>query len=342
MRQIQEWADQIQNGDRRSLSQAITLLESKKEEDRNHSSMLMRHILNARLNSRQSHERSSTSSQDSEALRIGISGPPGVGKSTYIEALGMHLLTLGHKVAVLAIDPSSSMSGGSILGDKTRMERLSVEKNAFIRPSPAGTTLGGVTHTTQSAIALCEWAGYSVVLIETVGVGQNEGAIANMVDCLVLLNQPGSGDELQGIKKGILEHADLLLVNKHDGTTKLLAEHTRTHLQSAAHLYRHELDEYSVPCILVSALESVGIDESWSQVLDFVNHSKKMGYWEKRRQEQIIRWFKQLAEHYWIYHLWQHPTHLTKLASLVDALRSEKINVIEAVESFVPPFREPQ
>ena len=168
MRTIQEWADQIQKGDRRSLSQAITLLESKKEEDRNHSSMLMRHILNARLNSRQSHERSSTSSPDSEALRIGISGPPGVGKSTYIEALGMHLLTLGHKVAVLAIDPSSSMSGGSILGDKTRMERLSVEKNAFIRPSPAGTTLGGVTHTTQSAIALCEWAGYSVVQCKTV------------------------------------------------------------------------------------------------------------------------------------------------------------------------------
>ena len=334
----QEWAEFIQTGDRRSLSRAITLLESRKEEDRKQSSLLMRHVLGARTGSQQASQPSGTVANDHYALRIGISGAPGVGKSTYIEALGMYLLSLGHKVAVLAIDPSSNISGGSILGDKTRMERLSVEKNAFIRPSPTGKTLGGVTHTTQSAIALCEWAGYSVVLIETVGVGQNEGAVANMVDCFVLLNQPGSGDELQGIKKGILEYADILLVNKHDGKTKELAEHTLAHLQSASHLYRHELKDYSVPCILISALESIGIEESWNQILGFIDHSKELGFWEKRRNEQIFRWFKQLAEHYWVHQLWQDPNNIAKLASLEKKLRSEKINVIEAVDSFLPPW----
>ena len=229
---ISKWINSIEEGQIRSLSQAITLLESTRVEDQNRARNLLERALE-RLNK----------TSPTPTIRIGVSGPPGVGKSSYIESLGMHLLSLGFRVCVLAVDPSSRVSGGSILGDKTRMERLSTQVNAFIRPSPSQQVLGGVTHATQSIMSLCELAGYTVILIETVGIGQSEGAVADMVDCFVLLNQPGSGDELQGIKRGILEFADILLVNKMDGATKYLAQQTLQSLRSTSQLINHSLQE---------------------------------------------------------------------------------------------------
>ena len=282
---ISKWINSIEEGQIRSLSQAITLLESTRVEDQNRAQNLLEGALE-RLNK----------TSPTPTIRIGVSGPPGVGKSSYIESLGMHLLSLGFRVCVLAVDPSSRVSGGSIMGDKTRMERLSTQVNAFIRPSPSQQVLGGVTHATQSIMSLCELAGYTVILIETVGIGQSEGAVADMVDCFVLLNQPGSGDELQGIKRGILEFADILLVNKMDGATKYLAQQTLQSLRSTSQLINHSLKNYQVPIIGVSSIEETGISESWQAVAKFLEQATSIGYFEHKRQLQQEQWFKKLSE----------------------------------------------
>jgi LAO/AO transport system kinase len=225
-----------------------------------------------------------------KAIRLGLSGAPGVGKSTFIEALGTHVTGLGHKVAVLAVDPSSARSGGSILGDKTRMEELSRDPNAFIRPSPAGTTLGGVARRTREAMLLVEAAGFDVVLIETVGVGQSETAVADMVDMFVLLQSPGGGDDLQGIKRGIMELADLIVVNKADGALEQPAKLARSQLVSALHLMRPRSPNWKPHVLLTSALTNKGIGEVWDAVINYQSIMLDTGELTANRAEQARAW----------------------------------------------------
>jgi LAO/AO transport system kinase len=244
-------ADGVLAGDRRSLAKAITLVESSRPDHRDLAQELVERLL----------------PRTGGASRVGITGVPGVGKSTFIEAFGLHLIDAGHRVAVLAVDPSSSISGGSILGDKTRMPRLSAAEASFIRPSPAGGALGGVASHTREAMLLCEAAGYDVVLVETVGVGQSEYVVASMVDFFLVLMLPGAGDELQGIKRGILELADALAINKADGENVPRAERARAEYLAAFHLLRSG-GAWDPPVITVSAAESRGMDEVWRIVGD--------------------------------------------------------------------------
>lgn len=265
-------------GDRRALARAITLVESERKDHREDAETLLETIVNP----------------DRQALRIGLSGTPGVGKSTFIETFGGLLTGQGLRVAVLAVDPSSARSGGSILGDKTRMERLVRDPNAFIRPSPSQTHLGGVARRTRDAIALCEAAGFDVILIETVGVGQSETIVADMSDLFVLLIAPGGGDELQGVKRGIMEIADIILVNKADGDLKATATRTVADYAGALRLLRkRDGDPDGFPrAMAVSALENNGLDAAWDDMKTLADHRKTTGFWAKRRARQAQRWFE--------------------------------------------------
>jgi LAO/AO transport system kinase len=262
-------------GDRRALGRAITLIESSHPDDRDHGNHLLE-----RLAPRAGH-----------SIRIGLSGVPGVGKSTFIEALGNHVIDRGHRVAVLAVDPSSTRSGGSILGDKTRMESLSRRSEAFIRPSPAGRTLGGVARHTPEAIVVLEAAGYDVVIVETVGVGQSETAVADMTDMFVLLLLPGGGDELQGIKRGIVEHADLVVVNKADGDLAAAANRIAADYLSAVHYLRRRSSAWEVAVATCSALENRGITEIWALIERYRDTMRANGELAATRSEQARRWF---------------------------------------------------
>lgn len=272
--------EQIIEGDRRALAKAITLVESTKLTDHDMAQRLISKCL----------------SVNKESLRIGITGVPGVGKSTFIEALGNLLLNKGKKVAVLAVDPSSSQSRGSILGDKTRMETLSRSENAFIRPSPAGNTLGGVAKKTRETILLCEAAGFDTLLVETVGVGQSETTVYQMVDFFLLLKLAGAGDELQGIKRGIIEMADLVAINKADGANLTAAKTAKNHMAQALHLYPPKDNGWIPKVLLCSAAENQGIKEIWSAINNFVQHSKDSGHLERRRNIQNKSWFKETAQ----------------------------------------------
>jgi len=243
-------ADALIGGDRRALARAITLVESTHDEDHESAVELIRRAMPV----------------SGGALRVGVSGAPGAGKSTMIEALGVRLTDAGRRVGVLTVDPTSSLSGGSILGDKTRMEELSRRDEAFIRPSPSGGTLGGVARRTREAMLLVEAWGADVVMIETVGVGQSEVAVAGMVDHLMLLISPGGGDELQGIKRGLMELADLIVVNKADGELEAAAERARGEYAAAAHLMRPRHEGLPTPVLVASALERRGLDEVWEEI----------------------------------------------------------------------------
>ena len=240
----------VAEGNRRALARAITLVESSRADHRDEAD----HLLDALM------------PRTGGALRVGISGAPGVGKSTFIEAFGLFLVGLGRRPAVLAIDPSSPLTGGSILGDKTRMERLARDERAFIRPSPAGGTLGGVARRTREAGLLCEAAGFDVVVVETVGVGQSETAVADMVDLLVLLLPPGGGDELQGLKKGIVELADIVVVNKADGDLAAAAGRAAAEYRAAIHMLRPARAGWTPPVLQVSALHERGLDAVWAEI----------------------------------------------------------------------------
>src|SRR3954465_5236164 len=264
----------VREGDRRALARAITLVESTRRDHREGAVALLEAILPA----------------TGSAIRVGISGAPGAGKSTFIESLGTHLVDAGHRVAVLAGDPSSARSGGSILGDKTRMEELSRHAEAFIRPSPAGGTLGGVARRTREALLVCEAAGFEVVLVETVGVGQSEVAVAGMVDLFVLLLAPGAGDELQGVKRGIVELADLLVVNKADGELADAARNTAADYAHALHLVRASDDRAMERVRTCSALLGDGIDELWALVGDLVDDARASGELDAKRREQARSW----------------------------------------------------
>ncbi|HEY9034737.1 MAG TPA: methylmalonyl Co-A mutase-associated GTPase MeaB [Pseudomonadales bacterium] len=269
--------EQLLAGNRRALAKAITLVESRREADREKSQQLLERLLPHTGNS----------------IRIGITGVPGVGKSTFIESFGMYLLGQGKKVAVLAVDPSSPIAGGSILGDKTRMELLSREDNAFIRPSPSEGALGGVAHKTRETMLLCEAAGYDVIIVETVGVGQSEYEVASMVDFFLVLMIPNAGDELQGIKKGIMELADALIINKCDGESVNLARRTRSQYQSAINLL-HYTSFWTPKVMTCSATEKQGIDAIWGMIVDFYFAALKEKAFDKKRARQNIEWMRRL------------------------------------------------
>lgn len=275
----QDLATRVLNGERRALARAITLIESARGDHRAEALELLRDV----------------SGTDRQALRIGLSGTPGVGKSTFSESFGMMLVGLGLKVAVLAVDPSSARSGGSILGDKTRMDRLSREKNAFIRPSPSQTHLGGVARRTREAVTLCEAAGYDVVLIETVGVGQSETVVAELCDIFVLLMAPAGGDELQGVKRGIMEIADLILVNKADGDLKPAATRTCADYSGALRLMRKRAEDPAgfPKAMAISALEESGLQAAWADMQKLSNWRQENGHWVARRARQSRYWFEE-------------------------------------------------
>lgn len=271
---IDSTAEGILQGKLRPLSKAITLIESRNPEHSQSANHLIEKILPHTGNS----------------VRIGISGVPGVGKSTFIEAFGKLLTSQGHKVAVLAVDPSSQITGGSILGDKTRMEELARDKNAFIRPSPAGATLGGVARKTRETMLLCEAAGYDVILVETVGVGQSEITVASMVDFFMLLQLSNAGDELQGIKKGVMEIADAIVINKAEGSNRMRAEVAASQYINALHILRPKSPNWSVPVKLCSALYNDGISEIWDMVQDYRAKLTESGEFFEKRRHQSVDW----------------------------------------------------
>jgi LAO/AO transport system kinase len=264
---------------RRALAKAITLVESSRPDHRLRAQALLDRLM----------------PHTGGALRIGISGVPGVGKSTFIETFGMHLLGLGLRVAVLAVDPSSPLTGGSILGDKTRMERLSQQEHAFIRPSPARGALGGVGHQSREALLLCEAAGFDVIIVETVGVGQSETAVAGMCDVFLLLQLPNAGDELQGIKKGILELADLVVYNKADLDPRA-ADVACGQLKAALHMLRPASPHWAVPVLQASASTGLGVAEIWTVLQHYRDTMQTAGAFEERRQRQAQTWLWELLE----------------------------------------------
>lgn len=274
-------ATDLRAGNRAALARAITLVESKKADHRSIARQLIQELLPL----------------TGKALRVGITGVPGVGKSTTIDTLGSNLTKAGHKVAVLAVDPSSTRTGGSILGDKTRMARLAVDRNAFIRPSPSAGTLGGVAAKTRETMLLCEAAGFNVILVETVGIGQSETTVADMVDFFLVLMLPGAGDELQGIKKGVLEIADMIAVNKADGDGATRARAAASDYRAALHILAPKTPTWSPPVVTVSGLANEGLDHLWDQIGIYRERMTASGEWQQRRADQQVAWMWDLLQH---------------------------------------------
>ncbi len=318
-----ELAAAVREGDRRALARAITLVESARADHRADAVALLDEILPGTGN----------------AIRVGISGAPGAGKSTFIETLGVHLVDAGHRVAVLAVDPSSVRSGGSILGDKTRMEQLSRRPEAFIRPSPSSGTLGGVARRTREAMLVCEAAGFDVVLVETVGVGQSEVAVAGMVDLFVLLLGPGAGDELQGVKRGIVELADLLVVNKADGDLADLARHTAADYAHALHLVRSGDDGTVERVRTCSARLGEGIDELWAAVEQLVSAARTTGALAERRTEQARAWMWSEVTDTMLEELRADPGVNARIASLEAEVTAGRVSAAAAARRVLAALR---
>ncbi len=267
-----------------------------------------------------------------KSIRVGITGVPGVGKSTFIEALGNYLTTLGHKVAVLAIDPSSSLSKGSILGDKTRMETLVKNKNAFIRPSASGNSLGGVARKTREAVILCEAAGFDTIIIETVGVGQSETAVHSMVDFFLLLKLAGAGDELQGIKRGIIEMADAIVINKADGNTISAAKLAKVEFNRALHLYPPKKSAWQPKVTLCSALKNEGISEVWNLIREYLETTTQNNYFDTNRVQQNKFWLIQTIEDRLKSNFYNSEKIKTELAKQLQLIETQKISPFIAAE----------
>jgi LAO/AO transport system kinase len=300
---LERYVEGVLAGDRVLLARAITLIESDLPADGDLAARLLDSIL----------------PHTGKSRRVGITGVPGVGKSTFIDALGMHLIhDRGERLAVLTVDPSSPISGGSILGDKTRMERLSVEEHAFIRPSPSGGHLGGVARRTRETILLCEAAGYRNILVETVGVGQSETAVRSMTDFFLLLMLAGAGDELQGMKRGIIEMIDGMAINKADGDNKRKAERARIEYSGALHLFPVPADGWMPQVLTCSALDGQGIAEIWDMVLEHQKQIEQSGHLARRRSQQALAWMRELV-----------------LSGLNDSFRSNK-----AVSARLPQLRD--
>jgi LAO/AO transport system kinase len=305
-------------GNRRALAKAITLVESTLDTHREQAQHILEQVLPHSGNS----------------LRIGITGVPGVGKSTFIEAFGLHLIAQGKRVAVLAVDPSSPIAGGSILGDKTRMEELSRREEAFIRPTPAAGALGGVAQKTRETMLLCEAAGYDVILVETVGVGQSEYQVAGMVDFFMVLMLPGGGDELQGIKKGIMELADALVINKADGDSAQLAVSTQRQYTSAMSLLRH--NSFWTPRVMTcSALTNFNIDAVWRMLLEYHGEALATQAFGKKRTRQNLDWMHELLKEMLLLKLAQNKNVKSLLPALELAVERQEITAFAAVRQIM-------
>ena len=306
----------IRNGDISALSSGITLLESTLESDQSRAKELIQLCLPFSGNS----------------IRIGITGVPGVGKSTFIESFGQHVISVGKKIAVLAIDPTSQEGGGSILGDKTRMNELSQAKDAFIRPTPSGDSLGGVARKTRESVLLCEAAGFDVIVIETVGVGQSETLVHSMVDFFLLLMLAGAGDELQGIKRGIMELADLLVINKADGENVKKAQLAAREYKNALHLFPPNPNEWIAKTMTCSAIENKKIAEIWNEITSFVNHTTLNGWMQKTRQQQEIHWFRETLKASILHHFLDKKDAKNELKQFESLILSQTISPFDAAE----------
>jgi LAO/AO transport system kinase len=316
-------AEGIRSGNRAVLARAITLVESRKPEHRQIARELIQQVLPL----------------TGKAHRIGITGVPGVGKSTTIDTLGSNLTAQGHKVAVLAVDPSSTRTGGSILGDKTRMAQLAVDRNAFIRPSPSAGTLGGVAAKTRETMLLCEAAGFDIVLVETVGIGQSETTVADMVDFFLVLMLPGAGDELQGIKKGVLEIADMIAVNKAEGEGALRARSAASDYRAALHILAPKSPTWSPPVITISGLANEGLDALWEQVEQHRSKMTATGELQDRRTEQQVSWMWDLLQQRMMEALENDKRTADRLKDLETSVRKGETAVSYAVEEIAKLIR---
>jgi LAO/AO transport system kinase len=309
-------------GDRRAVARAITLVESHRADHRERAQELLVELL----------------PHAGAARRVGISGVPGVGKSTFIDQLGVTLTAAGSRVAVLAVDPSSARSGGSILGDKTRMARLSVDRNAFIRPSPTSGTLGGVAQATRESMVVVEAAGYDVVLVETVGVGQSEITVAEMVDSFLFLTLARTGDQLQGIKRGILEIADVIAVNKADGPGAPDARKAARELAGAIRMLRGHGEDWQVPVLTCAGLTGEGLDEVWAKLVEHQDRRKASGAFEEQRRSQQVRWTRQLVRDGLEHRLRAHPGVRAAAPELEKAVLAGELTPALAAQQLLETF----
>lgn len=314
---VEGYVKGILDGNMSILSQAITLVESSKFEHQKTAQEIIERCL----------------PHSGKSTRIGITGVPGAGKSTFIEAFGKHVTNMGHKLAVLAIDPSSERTKGSILGDKTRMEELAVDPRAYIRPSPSAGSLGGVARKTRESLILCEAAGFDTILIETVGVGQSETAVHSMVDFFLLIQIAGAGDELQGIKRGIMEMADAIAINKCDGSNVTKAQLARVQFENALHLFPLSPSQWSPKVLNCSSLECTGINEIWDMIMDYCQHTNENNYFETRRSEQAKYWMyetihEQLRDNFY---------HDNKIKEMISDFENKVLN--DEMSSFIAAYK---
>lgn len=318
----QDLVSGILAGDRVALAKAITLVESTNKKHQ----ALAQDIIAACL------------PHSGQSIRLGITGTPGVGKSTFIESIGQYIIQQGHRPAILAIDPSSQLSKGSILGDKTRMEKLSQQTTAFIRPSPTSGSLGGVAKKTRETVLLCEAAKYDVIIIETVGVGQSETSVHAMVDFFLLLLLPGAGDELQGIKRGIMEMADLIAVNKSDGEREKLARQAQLAYKNALHLFPPKESQWIPPVHLCSALQEKGLVEIWASIQDFLQQTKENGFLEQQRRKQALYWMHESIQQQLGQLFYQHPAISDRLAELEAEVLAGRRSSFQAANELLSLF----
>ena len=319
---VDDYVEGILAGNRMILSRAVTLVESLKPEHQQLAQEIIVRCLPYAGNS----------------IRVGITGVPGAGKSTFIESLGKYITANGNKLAVLAIDPSSERSKGSILGDKTRMEELSADENAYIRPSPSAGSLGGVARKTRETIILCEAAGFNTIFIETVGVGQSETAVHSMVDFFLLVQIAGAGDELQGIKRGIMEMADSIIINKADGNNVEKAELAKSQFQNALHLFPPSLSGWTPEVKTISSLHHKGIDDVWDMVLQYIDFVKENQYFGTRRNEQSKYWMYETINESLKNSFYQNPEIKNKLKSIEEAVLNEKISSFVAANDLLTAY----